>query len=219
MKKILWASLVMVMMILAACGSTDEKTKDTKKDATTETTATEKNKDDAVEVASSLQEPVEDTMCEMCNMKVYMKDEDMGMFSAQAIKADGSNAFYDDIGCLLNAEVANNETNEKYVRDFKTLEWAKVEDATIVKDADVKTPMNWSYLSFVDKADAEAYVAENEGAYIEELQTIKDAALERRQMMLKKKADAAAAEAEANGTETKQSESMNMNMNSEHNHQ
>ena len=51
----------------------------------------------SVQVASlvdtRLQEPKEDTICEMCNMKVYMKDHEMGVFSAQAIKEDGTIAF------------------------------------------------------------------------------------------------------------------------------
>ena len=44
-------------------------------------------------VDTRLQEPEEETTCEMCNMKVYMKDHDMGVFSAQAIKEDGTIAF------------------------------------------------------------------------------------------------------------------------------
>ena len=59
-------------------------------------------------VDTRLQEPEENTICEMCNMKVYMKDHEMGVFSAQA-KRRWNHRFYDDIGCLLNAEVANEE--------------------------------------------------------------------------------------------------------------
>ena len=192
MKKLLFLSLLLVMMILGACGSDEKASSD--KDKKADTPATEEkaedSKDTATTAESKLQEPAEDSLCEMCNMKVYMKDEEMGMFSAQAVKADGSMAFYDDIGCLLNAEVKNKETNEKFVRDFNTLEWVKVEDATIVKDANVKTPMNWSYLSFADKADADAYIAEHEGAFVEELQTIKDAALERMKAKMAKQKEA-----------------------------
>ena len=43
---------------------------------------------------SRLQEPTEDTVCAMCNMKVYTKDHAMGVFSAQAIKADGSIVYF-----------------------------------------------------------------------------------------------------------------------------
>nr|WP_276563251.1 hypothetical protein [Lysinibacillus xylanilyticus] len=112
----------------------------------------------------------------------------MGEFSTQAIKEDGTVAFYDDIGCLVNAEVANHEKNEKFVRDFITKDWVKVDDATIVK-TDLKSPMNWGYVYFKDKADADKYIADNPTAHVEELQKIKDDALERRNKKMKEKAE------------------------------
>lgn len=118
-----------------------------------------------------MHEPDEHTTCEMCNMHVYDKNHAMGMFSTQAIKEDGTVVFYDDIGCLLNDEVAKNETNEKFVRDFNTLKWAKVEEVTVVKTK-LKTPMNWGYAYFIEEQDAKAYIDQNEGAYIEQLETI-----------------------------------------------
>src|SRR5688572_3941824 len=124
-----------LLFALAACNSEEEAKKEAEKEAPdTEEQAKETEEVEEVEVASAvdprLQEPTEDTICEMCNMVVYQKDHEMGKFSAQAIKADGSIAFYDDIGCLLNAELAHNETNEKFVRDFNTLEWVLVDNAT-----------------------------------------------------------------------------------------
>ncbi|WP_155593683.1 nitrous oxide reductase accessory protein NosL [Lysinibacillus cavernae] len=190
MKK-LWLPALLLLFVLAACGSekAQDKEKETEQEATKNETETMK---DSVQVASlvdpRLQEPKEDTVCEMCNMKVYMKDHEMGVFSAQAIKADGSIAFYDDIGCLLNAEVANEEKNEKFVRDFVTKNWAKVEDVTIVK-TELKSPMNWGYIYFVDKAEADKYIQENSNAYVEDLQKITDDALERRKKMMQKKAE------------------------------
>ena len=181
-----------IVLALAACGDEEQASKEQE---TTEQAEVEENESTIVkqeEVASlvdpRLQEPTEDSICEMCNMKVYTKEHEMGVFSAQAIKADGSIAFYDDIGCLLNAEVANNEENDKYVRDYNTLEWALVDDVTIVK-TEIKSPMNWGYIYFVNKEDADKYIAENPTAHVEELQTIKDAALKRREEKLKKKAE------------------------------
>ncbi len=192
MKK-LWLPALILLFVLAACGSekAQVKEKETEQEATKNETAT--LKEDSVQVASlvdsRLQEPKEDTVCEMCNMKVYMKDHEMGVFSTQAIKEDGSIAFYDDIGCLLNAEVANEEKNEKFVRDFVTKDWAKVEDVTIVK-TELKSPMNWGYIYFVNKAEADKYIQENSNAYVEDLQKIKDDALERRKKkMMQKKAE------------------------------
>ena len=181
-----------IVLALAACGDEEQASKEQE---TTEQAEVEENKSTIVkqeEVASlvdpRLQEPTEESICEMCNMKVYTKEHEMGVFSAQAIKADGSIAFYDDIGCLLNAEVANNEENDKYVRDYNTLEWALVDDVTIVK-TDIKSPMNWGYIYFVKQEDADKYIAENPTAHVEQLQTIKDAALKRREEKLKKKAE------------------------------
>ncbi|WP_431028160.1 nitrous oxide reductase accessory protein NosL [Lysinibacillus sp. LZ02] len=181
-----------IVMALAACGN-EEVSKE--EDTAAPQTEVEEDASTIVkqeEVASladpRLQEPTEDTICEMCNMKVYTKEHELGVFSAQAIKADGSIAFYDDIGCLLNAELANNEENDKYVRDYNTLDWALVEDVTIVK-TEIKSPMNWGYIYFVDKADADKYIEENPTAHVEELQTIKDAAKKRREEKMKNMAE------------------------------
>ena len=189
--KKLWLPVLAVLLLLAACGTEKEKVKEeeSKQDvAATEAEAKDKSEKETSVADSRLQEPKEDTMCEMCNMKVYMKDEEMGEFSTQAIKEDGTVTFYDDIGCLVNAEVANNEKNEKFVRDFNTKDWVKVDDATIVK-TDLKSPMNWGYVYFNDKADADKYIADNPTAHVEELQKIKDDALERRNKKMKEKAE------------------------------
>lgn len=181
-----------IVMVLAACGDEKDTAKEEQETSQAEVEEKESSVVEQVEVASladpRLQEPAEDTVCEMCNMKVYTKEHEMGVFSAQAIKEDGTIAFYDDIGCLLNAEIAHNETNAKYVRDYKTLDWALVEDVTIVK-TEIKSPMNWGYIYFIDKAEADKYIAENPTAHVEELQTIKDAAKTRREEKMKKEAE------------------------------
>lgn len=188
--KKIWIPVLAALLVLTACGTAKEQVEDDKPEKEVVVDKLEESSSDQVAslVDSRLQEPMEDTVCEMCNMKVYMKNEEMGEFSAQAIKADGTNAFYDDIGCLLNAEVANEETNEKFVRDFNTKEWAKVEDVTILK-TELKSPMNWGYIYFIDKAAADKYVAENPNAHVEELQKIKDDALERRNKKMQEKAE------------------------------
>lgn len=190
MKKSLGFMLLVVLMLaLAACGNDNDDAANNKEEkATTETTTeTEKTTEEAALPDSHLQEPQEDTTCEMCNMKVYEKDSDMGMFSAQAVKADGTNAFYDDIGCLLNAEIKFNENNKKYVRDFNTLEWVLVDDATIVK-TDLKTPMNWGYAFFKNKEDAQKFIDKNKdkGYTVVDLESVKAAAKERYEQKMKK---------------------------------
>jgi len=190
--KKIWLPALATLLLLTACGTEKDQVKKEESKQEDATTSEAEAKDKTTQVASlvdpRLQEPKEGTMCEMCNMKVYLKDEDMGEFSTQAIKEDGTIAFYDDIGCLVNAEVANNEKNEKFVRDYITKDWVKVDDATIVK-TDLKSPMNWGYIYFKDKADADKFIVDNPTAHVEELQKIKDDALERRNKKMKEKAE------------------------------
>ncbi len=176
-KKLLMASSL--ALILAACGDEEAKTPEQPEvDDQTQQEIEQSVEKDWTQDAR-LQEPAEDTVCEMCNMKVYTKDHEMGVFSAQAIKADGSIAFYDDIGCLLNAEFANVEVNEKFVRDYNTLNWFNVEQAYIVKTK-LKSPMNWGYIFFKYEDDADKYIAENEGAELTSYTEVRQQALERR---------------------------------------
>ena len=172
-----------IVLALAACGDEDQASKEQE---TTEQAEVEESESAVVkqeQVASlvdpRLQEPTEESICEMCNMKVYTKEHEMGVFSAQAIKADGSIAFYDDIGCLLNAEFANVEVNEKFVRDYNTLNWFNVEQAYIVKTT-LKSPMNWGYIFFKYEDDADKYIAENEGSELTSYTKVRQEALERR---------------------------------------
>lgn len=181
MKKLGLSVMMVAALGLVACGADDKNEKADEPEKVEEPTAAEVEKPEATEtedIMAKLEEPTEDTICEVCNMKVYVKDHEMGMFSAQAIKADGSNAFYDDIGCLLNAELMFDEENTKFVRDFNTKDWVQVDDATIVK-TDLKSPMNWGYISFADKADAEKYMADHEGSEVIELATVQAEAKER----------------------------------------
>ena len=175
-KKLFMASSL--ALILAACGG--EETKAPEQSNTDDQT---QQVEQAIEKDwtqdARLQEPTEETVCAMCNMKVYTKDHEMGVFSAQAIKADGSIVFYDDIGCLLNAEFANVEVNEKFVRDYNTLNWFNVEQAYIVKTT-LKSPMNWGYIFFKYEDDANKYIAENEGSELTSYTKVRQEALERR---------------------------------------
>ena len=182
-KKLLMTSSL--ALILAACGGEETKTPE-------QSNADNQTKQEEVQQSvekdwtqdSRLQEPTEDTVCAMCNMKVYTKDHEMGVFSAQAIKADGSVVFYDDIGCLLNAEFANMEVNEKFVRDYNTLNWFNVEQAYIVKTT-LKSPMNWGYIFFKFEEDANTYIKEHDGATLTSYTEVRQQALERRKAKIK----------------------------------
>lgn len=187
-KRLLLIPIVLVfVLVLWACGNEEAKTPEQTdepvqiqeaNEAETEKEVNNEATEDAMEVDPRLSEPTEDTLCEICNMKVYTKDHEMGVFSAQAIRPDGSVVFYDDIGCLLNDEYINDIENEKFVRDYNTLNWVNVEEATVVK-TDLKSPMNWGYIFFKSKEDADAYIKEHEKAKITPLSEVREAAIER----------------------------------------
>ena len=183
MKKVIL--LAPLLLGLYACNDEVEEQKESAPTEEVQTETEEKDNakaslaEDAVwEVDERLQEPTEDTVCFMCNMKVYTKDHEQGVFSAQAIREDGSVVFYDDIGCLLNDEYANEMENEKFVRDYATLNWFDVEEAIVVK-TDLKSPMNWGYIFFKYQEDADAYMEENPEAAITPLEQVRTEAMER----------------------------------------
>ena len=182
MKKLLFS--VPLVLALYACGDEDNK-------EPVEEAATEQVKENETvlqklsvaeqtewEIDNRLQEPTEDTTCFMCNMKVYTRDHEQGIFSAQAIREEGSAVFYDDIGCLLNDEYEHNVKNEKFVRDYHTLNWFNVDEAFAVK-TDLKSPMNWGYIFFKFEEDAKAYIDENANASMASIDQIREEAIER----------------------------------------
>jgi len=144
MKKMFIVFLILLLStFLAACG-TNEQTQSDNKDTT-----------------AKVVEPDGDTLCAFCNMKVYQKDEAMGVFTAHAITADQEELFFDDSGCLLNYERKTGESYEKkWVRDFISSEWISAKDATPIH-ADISTPMKYGYAFFKDKEDAEAFIKDN----------------------------------------------------------
>ena len=184
MKKVIL--LAPLLLGLYACGG--DEVGEQKESAPTEAVQTETTEKEEAkvslaedadwEVDERLQEPAEDTVCSMCNMKVYTKDHEQGVFSAQAIREDGQVVFYDDIGCLLNDEYVNKVENEKFVRDYATLNWFNVEEAIVVK-TDLKSPMNWGYIFFKYQEDADAYMDEHPEAAVTPLEQVRTEAMER----------------------------------------
>ncbi|MGM9950719.1 MAG: nitrous oxide reductase accessory protein NosL [Lysinibacillus sp.] len=180
--------IILVAPLLLGLYACNDEVEDQKDSAPTEEvqveTAEKQNekaslaKDADWTVDERLQEPTEDTICLMCDMKVYTKDHEQGVFSAQAIREDGKVVFYDDIGCLLNDEYVNEVQNDKFVRDYATLNWFNVDDAIVVK-TDLKSPMNWGYIFFKYQEDADAYMKEHPEAAITPLEQIRNEAIER----------------------------------------
>lgn len=179
--------MVPLALTLYACGAEEEKEPEVKEEITQteETKKLSAGEQAHWTVDERLQEPAEDTTCFMCNMKVYTKDHEQGVFSAQAVRENGEVVFYDDIGCLLNDEYVNKVENEKFVRDYHTLNWFNVEEAVAVK-TDMKSPMNWGYIFFKFEEDAKDYIAENEGAALATIDEIRTQAIERHQKKMMK---------------------------------
>ncbi|MFJ8264158.1 nitrous oxide reductase accessory protein NosL [Rummeliibacillus sp. NPDC094406] len=181
MKKELSIVIILTASLLGACNQNDEKT--THQHKSTEQTTKASNT-----VNERLKEPTKDDKCAFCDMKVFDAKQEMGAFTAQAIKQDGSTMFLDDIGCILNQERKDKVTYEKYVRDYNSKEWLKLDDAIIVK-ADIKTPMNYGYAFFKDQKSADAFIEKNKGAQIAKVSDIDKIALERYKMKMEKMQD------------------------------
>ncbi|MBT2583264.1 nitrous oxide reductase accessory protein NosL [Planococcus sp. ISL-109] len=173
------------VLVLGACGSTEEAEVVSESPETQQ--AAEENEIAAEQAAviDRLEEPDEDTICEYCQMTVYDATHELGAFTAQGIKADGSNAFFDDIGCMLNQERVDAEEMEKFVRDYETLEWIPFEQAVIVKSG-LKTPMNYGFAFFKDQAAAEAFIAEQGDAELSDFAAVDVMSHERHEMRMEK---------------------------------
>ncbi|WP_338448918.1 hypothetical protein R4Z09_22265 [Niallia oryzisoli] len=140
-------------------------------------------------------------------MKIYTKDEEIGVFTAQAIKEDGTHVYFGDSGCLLNAEIKFNEKFVKeWLRDFTTTEWIEAGSAVVVK-ADVQTTMKYGYAFFKDQEGAKPYLEDPAlNAEVSSWDPIDQEAEKRYQAKMQKEA-----EMESNGTMENQ-ENMNMDM-------
>lgn len=188
MKKLLVLSiLIITALIFTACGTSDTEKDSLAKDNTTaktETVATDKAETNDEGTAEPT-EPTADTVCASCNMVVYPKDHEMGMFTAQGVTEDGENIFFDDIGCVLNYERKfEKKLDIQWVRDYETLAWTELDAATPVK-TDLKTPMKWGYAFFDSKEKATKFVEENPNINpsITDWTTVDEAAAERLKKM------------------------------------
>ena len=164
MKKQAAVSLSLLAMVaITGCGDDEASSKTTKEEqetATINSDANTNNQDDQT-VEHTPTEPDHDEVCAFCNMKIFGSGDLMGPFTTQAITAEGERVFFDDSGCLLNAErQEEHKFAQAWVRDLETIEWKTDEEVTIVK-ADIETPMKYGYAFFGDRQTAEQYVIEN----------------------------------------------------------
>lgn len=138
---------------MVGCGNEDEETTSDKasdkKDTTTE-----------IEEAVQPTEPTADSVCAGCEMKIYLKDEEMGAFTAQAVSESGEHLFFDDSGCLLNyARKTNQEYQESWVRNYYTLDWIVADDALAVH-SDIATPMKMGNAFFNTQDEVDQFISE-----------------------------------------------------------
>lgn len=147
---------------LAACGndSTEDAVKEEKPQTNTAETEKPETKTDKT-VATKPIDATKEDLCAFCDMKIYTKDETMGVFTGQGVDSKGNNLFFDDAGCILNYERKSGESlQEQWVQDYLTKEWIDVEKSVPVH-ADIQTPMKYGYAFFDTKENAEKYVSEN----------------------------------------------------------
>lgn len=164
MKKIslLFFGLCMIFA-LTACGSnnaSNDKANEENANAGNAQVETD-NPEKTTSADASPIEPTEEDVCAFCNMKIYTKNEEMGVFTAQAIDSEGKHLFFDDSGCMLNYERKTGEAlSEKWVRDYVTKEWIVAKDAVPVH-AEMKTPMKYGYAFFTAQDDADKFVSDS----------------------------------------------------------
>lgn len=98
--------------------------------------------------------------CAVCNMAVMDNP-----FATEIMLENGKTLVFDDIGCMYEwlSDHKDKRIEEKFVRDYQSKDWVRVEDATYVYDVDVKTPMAYNVISFKDQKDAKSYVSKNNG--------------------------------------------------------
>ncbi|WP_458412055.1 nitrous oxide reductase accessory protein NosL [Schinkia sp. CFF1] len=204
MKKFLMvlSTFGLITAIMAGCGTDTKDSQSSAPDnkatevATTQTPQSEPaaadktaaEQKDAAQTTATPTEPGDGEMCSMCNMEVYHQDHEMGKFTGQVVTADGKHLFTDDVGCLLNQiRTLEEKPQGAWVRDYNTLEWVPVNDATPVR-ASIETPMKMGFALFATKEAADKYVAENPMAapVITSMDDVDKIALERRKAKLAK---------------------------------
>jgi len=131
-KSILLMIAMLIIFLVAACGSSDE-----------------------VFPPEEVQAGVD--RCEHCNMLV---PDDHN--ATQLILNDGRSLKFDDIGCMVEWVVDSGleSVNVRYVRDHNTEAWIEMEQATFVYHKEFRTPMAYGVYSFSSKEDAESFVLE-----------------------------------------------------------
>ncbi|WP_347861478.1 nitrous oxide reductase accessory protein NosL [Salimicrobium sp. PL1-032A] len=148
----LFSSLVVSAGVMTACGDSapdESSSMDTKEQQ-------EAPADSIQDVTA--QEPGKNETCYFCEMGIPHPEDEAAVFTAQAITEEGERVFFDDSGCVENAQQENGEFAKVWVKDYDSNEWMELEGTSIVYDESLKTPMSYHYAFFDSDEDAKAYV-------------------------------------------------------------
>lgn len=95
--------------------------------------------------------------CVQCNMAV-LDDQ----FATEVVLENGKTYTFDDIGCMFKwvDENPDQKIAARFVRDYESEKWIKVEEATYVYDESIKTPMAYNVISFSNEKKAKEFAAD-----------------------------------------------------------
>ena len=97
--------------------------------------------------------------CDFCKMTIMQKK-----FANEWITDKGKVYRFDDVHCLLSFRKTDNSKGNAFINDFTgKKEFAKANEMSFVKSAEIKAPMGGNVAAFVDKADADEFVKSNQG--------------------------------------------------------
>lgn len=101
-------------------------------------------------------------VCHACNMII-----NEGNFASAYWTKDGEARMFDDLGEMLRYMHHNpEEIASAWARDMHTAEWIPLEDAWIVLNAGIHTPMGTGIASVLHEDDAQALAFDQDGAMI-----------------------------------------------------
>lgn len=172
----LFVGLMIMTMVLAACGNNDNTdeaaTNNGNNDNTNEVAANNENDDGMTETTYEPEaiDPDND-VCDVCAMAVADDEH-----ATQIILQNERSLKFDDLGCLYQwlDENGEDDVGAKFVRDFHTEDWILIEDATYVFGEEIETPMAYGIISFKDEADATAYIDEHDTGEILQADDLKN---------------------------------------------
>jgi len=90
-------------------------------------------------------------------------------YSGQRVSADGSVAFFDDLGCLARA-IRDDQTGANsavFVADYGTGRWLPLGSAIFVRSSQLPTPMGSGVVAFASEEEAKTEAARLQGEVME----------------------------------------------------